>query len=108
MGETLVEGKYFRVHPICQVTRFNTQTRQLEYRLLDIKEGLAIEMKCDNEGHYIVVAYVKPGPKFEDVDFRSIECLKSTNTEMIDEYQNCVDFAKHVMIDLKEAEEREY
>ena len=107
MGTALVEGKYFRVYPICQVTRFNTQTRQLEYRLLDIKEGLSIERKNKN-GIYSVVAYVKPGPKFEDVDFRSIDCLDATNTLMIDEYQNCVDFAKHVMIDLKEAEEREY
>lgn len=102
-SKTLVEGKYYRVYPITRVTGWNPVTTET----LPISEGLAIEEKCDNE-HYIVIAFIKPGPKFVDINFRSISTLDPKDIEKLDEYLNCVDFAKNVLHDIEEAREREY
>ena len=105
-SKTLVEGKYYRVYPITKVTGWHPVTTETE----PISRGLAIEEKCGD--HYFVVAFIRPGqdgPVFKDVSFRSVNTLDPTNIEKLDEYLNCVDFAKNVLNDIKEAEEeREY
>ena len=124
MSKALVEGKYFRVYPISRVVGVDNITHEPNIITCDIKEGLAIEKRCDDKGNYYIVAFVKPdikksnplnGPtvefasmsgnvKLEDVDFRTIEMIDEGMSiedfwEMMQEYKNCVDFAKNVLKD---------
>lgn len=104
MSEALVEGKYFRVHPITKLKRVISDTRG-EFETLDWKRGLGIEKKVSTKPDlYIVVAFVKPTKKgvvFEDVDFRSIFELDATKVDMVEEFQNCVEFAKNALEDVR-------
>ena len=118
MGKALVEGKYFRVYPISEVRGVDSVTHELNIITCDIKEGLAIEKRCDDKEHYYVVAFVKPhikksnplngptvefasicgGVELEDVDLRTIEMIDEGMSmedfwEMMQEYKNCVNFA---------------
>ena len=124
MSKALVEGKYFRVYPISRVVGVDNITHELNIITCDIKEGLAIEKRCDDKGNYYVVAFVKPhnkkpnplnGPtvqfvsmddsvELEDVDFRTIDMIDESMSmedfwEMMQEYKNCVDFARNVLKD---------
>ena len=120
----LVEGKYFRVYPMSKVVGVDSTTHDLNVITCDIKDGLAIEKRCDDKEHYCVVAFVKPhikksnplnGPtvefvsmddsvELEDVDFRTIDMIDESMSmedfwEMMQEYKNCVDFARNVLKD---------
>ena len=118
----LVKGKYFRVMPISIVTGLD-DSGELTFEQLDIKEGLAIEQ---NQGDwYCVVAFVKPhikkpnplngqeiefasigdGLELEDVDFRTVDMLDEDMSmedfwEMMQEYRNCVEFARKTIEDV--------
>ena len=127
MSKALVEGKYFRVYPISRVVGVDNITHELNIITCDIKEGLAIEKRCDDKGNYYVVAFVEPdikksnplngptvefvsmdsGVKLRDVDFRTIEMIDESMSmedfwEMMQEYKNCVNFARQAIIDLQE------
>lgn len=118
MSKALVEGKYFRVFPISKVKGVDSVTHDLNIITCDIKEGLAIEKRCDDKGNYYVVAFVEPdikkpnplngptvefvsmdsGIKLRDVDFRTIDMIDESMSmedfwEMMQEYKNCVNFA---------------
>lgn len=124
MSKVLVEGKYFRVYPMSKVVGVDSTTHDLDVITCDIKDGLAIEKRCDDKGNYYVVAFVKPhnkktnplnGPtiefvsmddsiELEDVDFRTINMIDENMSmedfwEMMQEYKNCVDFARNVLKD---------
>ena len=113
MKKPLVTGKYYRVMPISRFLGIHPATGKIEVGALPLSEGVAIEEKT-HDGHYFVCTFVKPDFKrntvlFEDVDFRSITTLNPKNIEKLDEWLNCVDFAKNVMHDIMEAmEENEY
>ena len=127
MSKALVEGKYFRVYPISKVRGIDSITHELNIITCDIKEGLAIEKRCDDKGNYYVVAFVEPdikksnplngptvefvsmdsGVKLRDVDFRTIEMIDESMSmedfwEMMQEYKNCVNFARQAILDLQE------
>lgn len=127
MSKALVEGKYFRVYPISRVVGVDSITHELNIITCDVKEGLAIEKRCDDKGNYYVVAFVEPdikksnplngptvefvsmdsGVKLRDVDFRTIEMIDESMSmedfwEMMQEYKNCVNFARQAIIDLQE------
>lgn len=127
MSKALVEGKYFRVYPISRVVGVDNITHELNIITCDIKEGLAIEKRCDDKGNYYVVAFVEPdikksnplngptvefvsmdsGVKLKDVDFRTIEMIDESISmedfwEMMQEYKNCVNFARQTILDLQE------
>lgn len=127
MSKALVEGKYFRVYPISRVVGVDNITHELNIITCDIKEGLAIEKRCDDKGNYYVVAFVEPdikkpnplngptvefvsmdsGVKLRDVDFRTIEMIDESMSmedfwEMMQEYKNCINFARQTILDLQE------
>ena len=127
MSKALVEGKYFRVYPISRVVGVGNITHELNIITCDIKEGLAIEKRCDDKEHYYVVSFVKPhikksnplngptvefvsmanGVELEDVDFRTIDMIDESMSmedfwEMMQEYKNCVNFARQTILDLQE------
>lgn len=101
--DALVEGKYWRVHQISVITAFDPIT----FNTLPINEGLAIEKKVDEE-HWAVAAFVKFNKTkkeifLDPISFRLIEYLDD-NTQAIDELKNCVDFAKHALLDINDME----
>ena len=105
MSKALVEGEYFRVHPITRLSKVISDTKG-EFETLDWKEGLGIEKKVStNPDLYMVVAFVKPDEfgriVFEDVDFRSIFELDATKVDMVEEFQNCVEFARSALEDVR-------
>lgn len=127
MSKALVEGKYFRVYPISKVRGVDSITHELDIIDCEIKEGLAIEKRCDDKEHYYVVAFVKPhikksnplngptvefvsmanGVELEDVDFRTVDMIDESMPmedfwEMMQEYKNCVNFARQTILDLPE------
>ncbi len=114
MGKELVECKYYRVMPISRITGYKTTDEDgpkmiMSCETLPLTEGVAIEER-NNDGSYFVCAYVKPDfarhtPIFEDVQFRSITTLNPKNIEKLDEWLNCVDFAKNVIKDIISAKE---
>ena len=127
MSKALAEGKYFRVYPISKVRGVDSVTHELDIIACDIKEGLAIEKRCGDKEHYYVVAFVKPhikksnplngstvefvsmanGVELEDIDFRTIDMIDESMSmedfwEMMQEYKNCVNFARQTILDLQE------
>ena len=127
MSKALVEGKYFRVYPISKVKGVDSITHELDIIACDIKEGLAIEKRCDDKGNYYVVAFVEPdikksnplngptvefvsmsdGVELEDVGFRTVDMMDEGMPmedfwEMMQEYKNCVNFARQTILDLQE------
>lgn len=118
----LVEGKYFRVYPITKVVGVR-QDNSLVVETQDIEKGLSIEKK-DKNGYYYEVAFVKPhfhkinsldtetivfadmscGVELKDVDFRTVDLIDEKMSmedfwEMMQEYKNCVEFAKRTVLD---------
>ena len=127
MSKALVEGKYFRVYPISKVRGVDSVTHGLDIIDCDIKEGLAIEKRCDDKEHYYVVAFVKPhikksnplngptvefasmadGVELEDVGFRTVDMIDESMPmedfwKMMQEYRNCVNFARQAVLDSQE------
>ena len=85
MVNVLVEGEYFRV-------------------VQKSKTILAVEKK-HNGRNYCLIAFIKPsrrkkGIVFEDINFRSIKYIEAFNTLMIEEFKNCIEFAKNALEDI--------
>lgn len=100
--EALVEGDYFRVSPISKVVGIYKDSLLIETEPLYY--GLAIEKKvCD---YYITIAFIKPGKDDEDVILEDVLFRSTTelDPENIEEYQNCVEFAKNALKDILEKE----
>ena len=105
MNNALVEGKYFRVHQIEKIVDINENGVVTELR--PIYHGLAIERKQDD--CYYVVSHVRLGftnsVELLNVEFRPIEIIDESMSmedfwEMMQEYRNCVEFAKHTLEDI--------
>lgn len=113
-NKILVEGDYFRV---CNITRLNSiLNNPLEFNIenLQLKEGLAIEEK-QSDGTFIVINFLTYKKDFDkvyldDVYCRSIDVLKykekniKTYFKRIQEYANCLEFAKKALIDIHNKE----
>ena len=113
-NKILVEGDYFRV---CNIARLNSiLNNPLEFNIenLQLKEGLAIEEK-QSDGTFIVINFLTYKKDFDkvyldDVYCRSIDVLKykekniKTYFKRIQEYANCLEFAKKVLIDIHNEE----
>ncbi len=114
MSNALVEGKYFRVCQISKVTSIDNGI--ITIITCGIKDGLAIEKRCKDKEHYYVVAFVRKDDAqndaqndaqivLEDVAFRTIDIIDDSMSiedswEMMHEYRNCVEFAKHTLEDI--------
>lgn len=116
--EVLIEGKYYRVTNITKLTKVKQLTGdlQLEFVNLPPKQGLNIEEKCKDGEHYIVVNTLYYDEKHKeveltDIDCRSIDVLNyqdeniETYFKRIQEYFNCLEFAKSTVLDLNKDEE---
>ena len=113
-NKILVEGDYFRV---CNIARLNSiLNNPLEFNIenLQLKEGLAIEEK-QSDGTFTVINFLTYKKDFDkvyldDVYCRSIDVLKykekniKTYFKRIQEYANCLEFAKKVLIDIHNKE----
>ena len=110
MAEELLEGTFFRVRNISRLESIDTINHQLICKTLDLSEGVGIEKRLP-DGNYFVVAFVKPTSygevRFEDVEFRSIFELDPTNTLMLEEFRNCVEFARNMLLDILEKKNKE-
>ena len=104
----LVDGRYFRVMPIAKVVGIDENADpKLVIEDQKLTAGLAIEKRLADDSYY-VVAFVRPingTVTFEDVAFRTIDCLDVTNPLIIEEFKNCVEFARQTLYDLLENEE---
>ena len=103
MSLALVEGKYFRVYPSTKVVGVR-QNGDLVVENQGVEKGLAIERKDGN--NYYVVAFVRPNDILEDVDFRTVDIIDESLSiedcwEMLQEYKNCVEFARQTLLDLE-------
>ena len=91
-GNTLIHGKYFRVHAI---TKLSDEKDGDGFVNLPFFKGLGIE-KLD-DGHYIVIAFIDPakdGASYRDIDFRTVEEVMSMEPEAIAEFVSLVKLAK--------------
>ena len=102
MDKALVDGEFFRVMPIVKVIAIDNDGN-LTMEDLELSEGLAIEQK-EKDGHCSVVAFIRPDEDgeliFEDIAFRSVDCIDQTKPLQIEEYKNCIDFARHALRDI--------
>lgn len=104
----LVSGVKYRVYPITKIIKI--EYNKLYVETFGIEEGLNIEAKVENSDNYIVIATVRYDKEeqnvvFEPIDFRITDSLKEdTDWAVIQEFCNCVDFAKQVMEDIFEKE----
>ena len=89
---TLIHGKYFRVHAI---TKLCETEDGKDFVSLPFFKGLGIE-KLD-DGHYIVIAFVDPakdGSSYRDIDFRTVDEVMSMEPEAISEFISLVKLAR--------------
>lgn len=115
--EVLVEGERYRV---CNISTFEGITKDGKglVRNNPLSYGLAIEQKLSNDSYY-VVCFVKWDQKnhkscVKDVDGRSLDTIQQllddiTNPDdivlFLNEYFNCLDFAKQALEDIWEGTE---
>lgn len=110
----LVRGKYFRVTNIEKAVIRDPKTHTLKIAYCDIREGLAIEKKAIDGKYYYVVCFIKPlghnsnnivfTPTLEDINFRTVDIVNEHLSpedlwEVMQEYKNCVEFAKNAIKD---------
>lgn len=108
----LVNGDMFRVTHISKMQNIHNMINKDEnFKIytLPITQGLSIEKKIKDNKYY-VIAFIRwdmndNHPIFEDVDFRSIYMLDSLTRKELDEYFNCVEFAKKTLEDVCGEEE---
>lgn len=101
--QTLVEGDYYRVSTITKV--WGEKDNKLILENMPISYGLNIEERMNDK--YLVIASIywdakDKEVKLDDVAFRSINTLDPGNSLKMDEYINCILFAKQAIIDVNE------
>ena len=117
--EVLVEGERYRV---CNISTFEGITKDGKSLIRNnpLSYGLAIEQKLSNDSYY-VVCLVKWDQKnhkscVKDVNGRSLDTIQQlledfTNSDdivlFLNEYFNCLDFAKQALKDIWEGTEIE-
>ena len=115
--EVLVEGERYRV---CNISTFEgiTKDNKSLIRNNPLSYGLAVEQKLSNDSYY-VVCFVKWDQKnhksyVKDVDGRSLDTIQQLLDDFTDpndivlflnEYFNCLDFAKQALKDIWEGTE---
>lgn len=119
-NKILVEGDYFRVCNIVRLDSILHNPFELNIEKLQLKQGLAIEEKQDDETFIVINNLYYDKDKEEvllsDVCCRSIDTLKYKEKNIkayfkrIQEYVNCLEFARKVLIDIynKEKENEGY
>lgn len=107
--QVLVEGERYRVCTISRLAhlgRDSDNNISLKVINMPISYGLAVEEKtADN--HYFIVAIVKydydtQSAVLDPVGFRAIETLDGLERKLVEEYHNCVMFAKNTLEDIAE------
>lgn len=117
--QVLVEGERYRV---CNITTFEGITKDGKSLIRNnpLSYGLAIEQRLSDDSYY-VVCFVEWDQKnhkscVKDVDGRSLDTLQQlleefTNSDdivlFLNEYFNCLDFAKQALKDIWEGTEIE-
>ena len=116
---TLVEGKYFRVELLTKITWFDGLKGEVEKEILPLSSGLGIARLMPDKIHSLIIAYVKPHTwEYSGITFVDYSCPVGTEEasygvvslidekmpmedfwEMMQEYRNCVIFAKQVVDD---------
>lgn len=99
--EILVDGEYFRVTCLRRMKNGKLVNEPLN-------RGLAIQHKNtdeDENNSWENVCFVKPYPLasfvyLEDFNFKTVEVLDTKNMLLIEEYKNCVEFAKRALLDI--------
>ena len=104
--EILVCGKYYRV---ASASKLVTLANEVHFTNYPINQTLAIEWKQD-DGLYIVINFLnynkdKKRVELEDVDCRTIDTLDKIEYDRLEEYHNCLSFAKQALIDMNSKEE---
>ena len=112
--EILVEGENYRVTTITKFVGLekNDQDVIVKFENLDISEGLNIEERT-KDNSYIVINTVRWNEKEKDVYIENIglRILTTLNYKefnindyfkRIQEYLNCLEFAKQALIDMNE------
>ena len=107
--EVLVQGKYYRVTNITKLTRVKQLDEELQFQFVNLlpEEGLNVEEKCKDGKHYIVVNTLyynkdKKRVELKDVGCRTIDTLDRIEYDRLEEYHNCLSFAKQALIDMHE------
>ena len=117
-SQILVNGERYRVTNISKLVGIRYDTIEVEAQ--PIPYGLNIEQKLP-DGHYAVVLTVKydleeKEPYIVSIDDRDIQTLKDLVEEVkepsdvvcyLEEYLNCIDFAKQALTDIYEVEDDE-
>lgn len=109
-NKILAEGDYFRVCNIARLNSILNNPLELNIENLQLKQGLAIEEKQDDETFIVINNLYYDKDKEEvllsDVCCRSIDTLKYKEKDIvsyfkrIQEYCNCLEFAKKCLIDI--------
>lgn len=104
----LIEDNNYRVTNITKFLGIDVDDICVEN--LDISEGLNIEEKVDKDKYIVIATLFRDNVNEEvylkDCNLRSIETLKYRETRVkkyfkrIQEYYNCVEFARKVLIDI--------
>ena len=117
--EVLVEGERYRV---CNITTFEAIIKDGKSLIRNnpLSYGLAIEQKLSNDSYYVVcfVEWDQKNHKSKvvDTDGRSLDTIQQllndfTNPDdivlFLNEYFNCLDFAKQALKDIWEGTEIE-
>lgn len=111
----LVEGERYRVTTILKLLGFNGD--KLEVESEPIEEGLNIEEKLPNGNYRVIISVAydveEREPYLAGVDELGVEILRNLVNEVkdpvkivsyIEEYLNCIDFAKQTLIDIYEGD----
>lgn len=101
--EVLICGKYYRVASVSKLVTLSKEAHLTHY---PINEKLAIEWK-QSDGLYIVVNFLtynkdKKRVELEDVGCRTVDTLDKIEYDRLEEYHNCLSFAKQALIDMNE------
>lgn len=115
--KVLVEGENYRVATITKIVGLEQKEQGVDVKVenLDISEGLNIEEKTKNNS-YIVINTIRWNEKEKDVNIENVgsRILTTLNYKefnvndyfkRIQEYLNCLLFAKQVLIDMNSKEE---
>ena len=117
--EPLLKGKYFTVELLTKITGFNGEEGLLKKETLSLSDGLSISRLMPDGVHSRVVAYVKPHTwQYAGITIVDYSCYANTEElsygvvslidekmpmidfwEMMQEYKNCVLFAKGAVED---------